>query len=201
MTGIEKIIVKIEDDCTINCEDIIAEGQEKARMILSDAQAAAEKSKEEIIEAAKKRFRMDIDLAYSRAENEHKKAILAARINIINEIINEAMIKLNNMPDAEYLNVVKELILKFAENGHGSLCFSKKDLTRIPQYFEANLNKMFDSSGKSVEISKIPADIDGGFIISYDDIEQNCTFESLLNSSLNEIKDRLYNELFMKDNI
>lgn len=201
MTGIEKIIAKIEDDCKVNCDEIVSKAQAEAQEILADAQIAGEKVKKAAIEAAKSKCQTEIELAKSKAAHERKKAILAAKISIINEIIDESMRKLKNLPDGDYFNAVMTLLNRYAQNGRGVMCFSKKDLSRIPQDFEACVNEMFKGSEKSVVISHESVSVDGGFVIIYDDVEQNCTFDSLLNVSLDEIKDALYEEIFMRDGI
>lgn len=201
MTGIEKIIAKIEDDCKVICDDIIGKANAEAQKILDNAEIEGAKAKEEAIQAAKSRCQTDIELANSKAEHERKKAILATKISIINEVIDESMKKLKSLPDADYFNAITLLINRFAQKGHGVLRFSKNDINRMPKDFEATINDMLRSSERSVEISETPIDIDGGFIIIYNEIELNCTFDSLLNASLEEIKDELYEEIFMRENI
>jgi len=201
MTGIEKIITKIEDDCNVICEDIISKAYAEAQAILDNAQIEAEKAKNEAIDAAKNKCKTDIELSKSKAEHEHKKSILATKISIINEIIEDSIQKLKNLPDTDYFNVIIKLIKRYAKNGCGVLRFSRKDLNRLPQSFEASLNEMLMGSGKSFVISNESINIDGGVVIVYNDIEQNCTFDSLLNTSLDEIKDELFQEIFVRDSI
>ena len=201
MTGIEKIITKIEEDCNAICEDIISRAQVEAQAILDNAQIEAEKAKDEAIAAVKNKCKTDIELSKSKAEHEHKKAILATKISIINETIDESINKLKNLPDSDYFNVITMLIKRYAQNGCGVLRFSKKDLNRLPQDFEASLNGMFMDSGKSFVVSNESINIDGGVVIVYNDVEQNCTFNSLLNASLDEIKDELFEEIFVRNSI
>lgn len=201
MTGIEKIIAKIEDNCKIICDDIIGKANAEAQKILDNAEIEGANAKEDAIQAAKSKCQTDIELANSKAEHERKKAILATKISIINEVIDESMKKLKSLPDADYFNAITLLINRFAQKGHGVLRFSKNDINRMPKDFEATINDMLRSSERSVEISETPIDIDGGFIIIYNEIELNCTFDSLLNASLEEIKDELYEEIFMRENI
>ena len=201
MTGIEKIITKIEEDCKITCEGIIANAMSESQVIIDNAQNEAIKLKNEATIATESKCKIDIELAKSKAEHEYKKAILATKISIINEVINESMHKLKKMPDADYFNIITTLIKNYAQTGCGVLQFSKKDLNRLPQGFEASLNQKFKDSGKSFTISNESINIDGGVVIVYNNIEQNCTFDSLLNNSLDEIKDDLFKEIFMRDSV
>lgn len=201
MTGVEKIIAKIEEECLATCENILANAQVQAREITDAAQVAAAKAKDHALESAETKCRKDIELAVSRAAHERKKALLSIKIDIINGLIAESMQKLHDLPDPEYFDAIMTLILHYAQQSRGVVRFSARDLSRLPEGFETTLNKRLDGSGKSVVISSEPAAIDGGFIIAYHDIEQNCSFESLLSASLDEIKDRLYEEIFMRDRL
>ena len=90
MTGVEKIMARIEEDCQAACVDIISKAQAEAKSILKDAEARAEELKAEKISAVKAKCETDIGLAKSKAEQEYKKAILSMKIGIITEIIDEA---------------------------------------------------------------------------------------------------------------
>lgn len=198
MTGIEKIIMKIEEDCNVICENIISKAQAEAQAILNNAQLEAEKAKDDAIAAAKNKCETDIELARSKAEHEAKKTLLASKISIISDVIDEAMIKLKGLPDDEYFETIKILVGHYARSGLGTLHFSQRDINRLPQGFETLLNEAFRGSDRAVVISSEPVNVDGGFVIVYNDIEQNCSFDSLLLASLDRIKDALYEEIFMR---
>ncbi|NLL16728.1 MAG: hypothetical protein GX264_06015 [Clostridiales bacterium] len=201
MTGIEKIVRKIEEDSKAICDNIISNALAEAQAISDNARTVAEKIKNEEIEAAEKQCKTDTELAHSKAEHEYNKTILAAKISIINEIIEESVRKLKNLPDTEYFDVITRLIKNHAQNGCGVLRFSGKDLNRLPEDFEAGLNKMFAGSGKSFVLSNEPIDIDGGVVIVYNDIEQNCSFDAILNACVDEIKDELFREVFAGESV
>lgn len=201
MTGLGKIIAKIEDNGRTVCKDIISKADAQAQMILDNARSTAENSRLDAIDAANKKSKIDIELASSKAEHESKKTLLATKISIINDVIDEAMKKLKSLPDIEYFNTIKILVSQYACNGLGTLRFSQSDISRLPQSFEASLNEALKGSDRAIVISSEPVCIDGGFVIVYDDIEQNCSFDSLMNASLDEIKDALYEEIFMRDSI
>jgi V/A-type H+-transporting ATPase subunit E len=73
-------------------------------------------------------------------------------------------------------------------------------LKRLPKNFESELNNLL-LAGCTVTISTKPENIDGGFVLVYDDIEQNCSFSSLLAAQIDAIKDELYAKMFKRDNL
>jgi V/A-type H+-transporting ATPase subunit E len=201
MTGIEKIIEKIENDCKITCDNIISKAQAEAQEITDKAKMSYEATKDDIIKASNEKSSKAIKLAQSRAENESRQAILEAKNHIIIEAVNEALEKLKNLPSEKYFDIIEKLIYNYAQKGHGVVHFSDKDTARIPPEFEAKINNSLKGEGKSVSISSDPVFIDGGFVIVYDDIEQNCAFDALLNNSNDKIKDELFKVFFTGEQI
>ena len=75
--------------------------------------------------------------------------------------------------------------------------FSEYDLKRIPNDFEKNLeNTLKDIKNAALTISKEAAPIDGGFILVYGDIEENCSFKALFNNAKEELQDKVNAFLF-----
>lgn len=200
MTGLEKIIKKIEADSNSEREAVLSAANTEAGAILNKAAEDAELIKTRVEEAAIKENEKDKTFVSSKAELDFKKGLLAEKVAIVNSVIDSALKKLRMLPDAEYFKTLSPLVLKYAQRGKGTLRFSSADLNRIPTGFEAELNKAL-GEGRSIAISKDPADIDGGFVLVYDDIEQNCSFSSLLATKTDEIKDELYALLFKRNSL
>lgn len=198
MTGIDKILQKIEDDCEKSCGQILSKAKAQQVKILDDAKAESEKIKQNVLQSTKEKGKKDIELSKSKAENLSKQQLLEAKIKLINDIINEGLDKLKSLPDDEYFKVLDQLIVKSTCMGNGVVQFSKRDLDRIPKDFELTINNKL-SDDKSVSISSDAVEIDGGFIIAYGNVLQNCSFDALLNDKINKIKDQLFDIVFMRD--
>ncbi|KAF0225013.1 MAG: Archaeal/vacuolar-type H+-ATPase subunit E [Erysipelotrichaceae bacterium] len=201
MAGLEKILQKIEADATESCEQILSIAKSESDQILTTARFEGEKAKHNIIDESSLEDQNAFRMATSQAENLRKKAILGTKISIVNETIERSLQKLQNLPDEAYFSLIKNLVIRYCLPGVGVVCFSKKDLERLPKGFETELNQLLKEEGKSVSISKQPLSIDYGFVISYQDIEQNCTLNSLLDNNLDMIKDKLYELLFVEKGI
>ncbi len=200
MNGLDNIIAKINADCKAECDGILFKAKEDAKVILDKAGDEAELIRQGILDGALRENEKEIELFSSRTQLESKKNLLALKIELVNGIIETALVKIKNLPDEEYFKVIKSLILKNAKKGAGTLCFSSRDLSRLPSGFEAEVNNAL-ANGASVKISSEPARIDGGFLLVYDDIDQNCSFEALLSSSVDDIKDKLFEMLFKRTDI
>lgn len=195
MSGIEKIIQKIEEDARAACEQVISEAKRKAVEILQSARLEGERLKAERVKKTRKRCEFEVELACSRAETEQKRAALAEKVKIIEEVISQALASLKSLSASEYFSALKKLAIGYALSGSGLMLLSKADLERLPKGFEQELNKGLGEE-KSLKVASEPADIDGGFILRYEGVEQNCTFEALFEANLDEIKDAASKILF-----
>lgn len=196
MTGLERIIEKIESDSRAACDELIKKASDEARGILESARQNAETERRDALSAAAEKCGADLETARSGAELRRRQAVLAAKTEIIGGIIAEAVQTLENLPDGEYFDAIETLVIKYAQAGEGVLRFSKKDLARMPEGFESRINAALSGGNASVTISAEPYHIGAGFILVYGDIEQNCTFEAIKNACLDELSDELYDIMF-----
>lgn len=197
MTGLEKILKHIEDDAAAAAESIVKQAQDEADKMLADAKEDSGKKCADIAE----RSRNDIQACLSRAESaallKEKKLILSAKQQIINEVIAKAKESLLELPDKEYFDVIIRMVKKYALGQAGQILFSKADRKRLPEQFEAVLQSaLSDTEGATITVSERTGDIDGGFILLYGDVEENCSFDALFFASKETLQDKVYDILF-----
>ena len=70
------------------------------------------------------------------------------------------------------------------------------DLARLPADFEARLCSALSAKGSTCTLSKEAARIESGIMLVYGDIEVNCTFEAVIESSAEELKARIGEMIF-----
>jgi len=197
MTGLEKILKSIEADATTNAEAVIAEARREAEEITCAAKAEAEKKCAEIAIKSDMDRTAVLNRAESAAELMEKKIILDAKQQIINDIINKAKNSLANLSDSEYVEVLILMVKKYAHNKSGKIQFSLADKKRLTKDFDALLQKVLsEKEGASLTVSEDAAKVDGGFLLIYGDIEENCSFEALFNASKEELQDKVNALLF-----
>ena len=66
----------------------------------------------------------------------------------------------------------------------------------LPKGFEDTLNQALAEKGGRLTVSGQAAAIDGGFILSYGGIEENCSFEALFDSAKETLQDKVQELLF-----
>ncbi len=196
MSGLDKILTDIADSGKQSSESIIAAAREKAEKIRIDGRQKAEKSYDDLM----KKYRSEIELEYSNmcssAETRSKREILECKVGCINEAMEKVIEKLDSLPEDEYFGLIIKLAGKYIGKGKGVMSFGKRDLERLPKNFKSELSVLAGEPGSSVSISDKPADISDGFILSYGDISENCSFRAILEAESDLVRDKIASVLF-----
>ncbi len=193
MKGLEQILQKIEDDAVAEAEKIKAEAMKTAEKIISDATERANADARELIDNGQKKASVMLENAKSGCASLIKRTEASAKAEVVDDCIRLAVSDITSMPDEEYFEIMRKLILKYYHpNEQGELLMNKADISKMPKSFLKEIKK----SGADIELCDKPADIDCGFIIRYGGVEENCTLASLIEENTDKIKDRLYKMLW-----
>jgi V/A-type H+-transporting ATPase subunit E len=197
MTGLEKIIKVIEAEAQANADTIIAEANEEANQFLSLAKEEAKQSAANIAEKPTSEIKAILNRAESGARLIKRQMILDAKQRMISEIIQKAKNKLTSLPETDYFDIILQIVKKHAHNQPGIIAFSIADLDRLPKKYEKSLNEAIkNTKNASLTISKESAKVDGGFILVYGNIEENCSFDALFSDAKEELQDKVNAFLF-----
>ena len=191
MSSGDKILNRISLDCDERISQIGAETDEKCAQIMAQAKLDADKISAEIADRAQSKVKQMQAASKSRCDLETRNAFLKRRREEIDKTYSEILNKMKNLPDEDYF----ELIYTFAKklNGmSGVVLLNKKDMNRLPKNFLARLEKC----GVKAELSKMPCDIESGFILKCGDIEENMDFSAILSEKRDIIEDFINQELF-----
>lgn len=197
MTGLEKILKTIEDEAKAGADTVIADANRKAEEILAAAKKEADKNCAEIVSKSE----VDIKAALSRAESaaalQEKKIILEAKQQMISDIISKARNRLTTLPDPQYLDTILTMVKKYAHKKPGKIIFSAQDKKRLPEDFESRLKLVLKDKPEAVlSLDEKTAAIDGGFLLIYGDIEENCSFDALFGAARDLLQDKVNSLLF-----
>lgn len=197
MSGLEKIRDRIIQDANETADEKIKEAEDKASAIKSEAVRAADEIADGIKAKADNEIKAYSDRVDSAIDLEHRTRILAAKQEIIGDVITEAKRRILDLGDHEYFDLVLKLIEKNMRPGQeGVIYFSDEDLARIPSGFSFEVNKVAEANGGSLSISKETRKIGPGFVMSYGGIEENCTFDALFEEKKDDLTDIVQAILF-----
>lgn len=191
MSSGDKILNRISLDCDEKISKINAETDEKCAQIMAQAKLDADKISAEIADRAQSKVKQMQAASKSRCDLETRNAFLKRRREEIDKTYSEILNKMKNLPDEDYF----ELIYTFAKklNGmSGVVLLNEKDMNRLPKDFLARL----EECGVKAELSKMPCDIESGFILKCGDIEENMDFSAILSEKRDAIEDFINQELF-----
>lgn len=196
MTGLDKILSQISSQAQDAADAKIASARQQAEEIIKEMEDKAEEESERI----KQQYIVESENIIARAESsaalQKRKAILSAKQQIIGDIIQKAKHNAINLPQEEYFELIRKMVLKHALPQNGQIIFSKRDKERLPRDFEKDIRKAISSIGGTLIVSEETRTFEGGFILVYGEVEVNCTFEALFESRLDILQDKINDFLF-----
>lgn len=196
MSGLEKIVEQIISEAKQTAQKTIEEANAEAAKIAEAAKAESEREAAQLLAEAAREAETAKKLADSAAKMTAKKSLLAAKQQLITGVIEEAKEALAALPDDEYFAMLLRLAEKNALAQQGEMYLSQKDLDRLPADFEDRLNKALAPQGAKLHISKDARPMDGGFLLVYGGIEENCSFAALFDAQREALQDQVSKILF-----
>ncbi|MDD3404554.1 MAG: V-type ATP synthase subunit E family protein [Hespellia sp.] len=196
MNGLDKIKDQILNEANSAAGEMVTQAKEEAKAILQKAEDEAKTEGKKLAEKSKVQIENQRERFQSGMELQRKQAILSAKQDVIAEILDSAYEKLLNQEDAGYFEMVLKMVEKFALPQEGSIVFSTKDLGRMPSGFEADINQAAQKKGGSLELEKDGRNMEGGFVLVYGGIEENCTLKAMFHSAKDDLSDQVHKLLF-----
>lgn len=186
--------------------------------ILSDAQCEADKIKSDSEkEQAQQQAEHDEKLAEfnkqteiiakKTAEEKKSHLLAAARMDIAMELLTEkraildkvftdAKLQIKNLPDEDYKNIMKTLMIQAVETGDEEVIIDKNE-TRIDHKFIKTINHELGSGYKgNLRLSDEKQDLGAGFILTRGKISNNVSLNVLLDQAKKDLEIKLSKDLF-----
>ncbi len=190
MTSSEKILAGIAGEAKTEAEKITAEAEKQAAEITAAAKAEAETDAGKIRAAAEKKAELIINSGKSSAGLLKRDTALNCRRGLIEKALNFVADTVNAYGDKDYFDFLLTLIKKEKLNGKGEVYLSVKDKARDIAAFKSELSAL------DLTLSDTFADINGGFILKYGDIQINGELSALIHEKRDVLTDELNKALF-----
>ena len=190
MSGLEKILEHIKSEATDTADEMLRKAKAEAEKIVEAEKKDAAFRADQI----KKQSELDVTAANSRIQSagdlKEKRMILEAKQKEIDDVFTATMDYLANLDDVAYFEIIERMIPRYADGIEGTIRFNAKDLARVPE----STKKV--AKDNLLTLSDEPAEIDGGFILVYRNIEENCSFDALISASREDLQDKIGQILF-----
>ncbi len=191
MTASEKIAQRILNDAEIESKEIIALAKKEAENIISEGKQKAEELLTELKSDAQKKADAVDESAASYAKLSVRNAVLLKKREEIEKTLLALEQYLVSLPLDEYFDVLSSLAKRYANGEKGVMVLNSNDLKRKSADFVVAMAEL------NITISNEADDsIVGGFILKYNDIEQNADFKALIAEKKEELTDIVNKELF-----
>ena len=190
MSGLDKILEHITKEARDEADRILAEAREESDKILSSGKSEADSMAQSIAKQSEADVAAAVKRIQSTSQLKEKRLILQAKQEKIEEVFQSALSQLTQLDEKAYFDVIRKMIDRYASGEKGTISFRAADLSRLPDDIRAA------AAAKNLEIGSETSDIAGGFILTYGDIEENCSFEVLIDTSREALQDMVGQLLF-----
>lgn len=197
MSGLDKIIGQILADAENEAEMILGKAKEEAAGIIEKAKEEIQKLEAEAKENEARKSTAYMDRVKSSADLKRRQAVLETKQQMIAEVLEKSYEKMLSRSDEEYFASLTKMLDRFVLAKEGEIYFSQKDLDRMPAAFKAEIASAAKAKGGSLTLGKEPKKIDGGFVLVYGGVEENCTFRALFAGKRDELADKVNAMLFL----
>ena len=195
MTGLDKITSEILNEAAMDAKAVLAAAEAEAEAIFKAAYDEAEALNEKITAAAQKEAADILSSCNSALRLQQRQHMLQIKQELLSETLQAAQEELYKLPDAQYFSLLVKQAVRFSEPGKAEMLLNARDAARIPAGFEKDLASALPSS-HSITLSGDTRLIDGGFVLKYGDIEQNCSFSAIFDAQREEFADMVREILF-----
>lgn len=190
MTSSEKILAGIAEESKAQADKINSDAEKQAADIIAAAREEAESEAEKIKAEAEKKAELIINSGKSSAELLKRDTALKCRRGLIEKALITVADTVNAYGDKDYFDFLLTLIKKEKLNGKGEVYLSVKDKARDIAAFKSELSAL------DLTLSDTFADINGGFILKYGDIQINGELSALIHEKRDVLTDELNKALF-----
>lgn len=197
MTGLNKIIQTILSEADSAAAASLVDAKRQAQGIMDEAKKQGEIKSKRILQQSDTDVADSLNRAKSAAALQKKKNLLVAKQQMIQDVIDRARQSLYGLPPEQYFTMVLKMAAKYTLPQEGKIVFSKADLERLPARFQTALDEAVKKKGAVLSISSETREIDGGFILIYGDVEQNCSFQALFEADQEKLLDKVHELLFL----
>lgn len=196
MSNINNLTNKIIEDAKLTAKKLVDEAEIKRKNEVDKKISEAKEEKSLIISRAKDEAKIMEERIISNAQLQVRNMKLAAKGQVIDDVFNAALVKLNNLSNEEFLKFMKESILSLDLDGDEKVIVDK-DNKAVTAEFIMEINKALKAKGKLGNLTLgYKENINGGYLIIKNGIEINNTFESLIKSLRSELETEVASALF-----
>lgn len=219
MTGLEKIIARIETEGRDCAGLLLQQAEEECRRTAAEYAARAEAVRERLSAEAEKECEVMITRARAGVERTHREVLAETRTALLDEAFEAAKERLCSTDYGQYRELLVALLVSalLEQQRVTRASLEMGDEVEEVERFEVLLNAndrerfgkaVIDGARRVVErrigaenaakicLSQEVASIDGGLVLRFGDVSLNCSLSVILNDIRRELEPRVSEVLF-----
>ena len=198
MNGINKITDRIAADAREEIAAMQAETAEKCREIEREYEAKARQEHDRIVLEGNKDCTLQVQRLASAAAMESKKSVLTLKQQAVRRVMNLSIERLSNLPEQQYIDFLGKLAGNAAFTGDEELIFNARDKETVARSVLKSANDVLKRRGihPGLTLSERTGDFKGGVVVKQGDIEVNCSVETLVELSREQLAAQVAKLLF-----
>ncbi len=187
MKGLDAIKDKIIETSEERAKEVLDRAEQEAHALVEEAKSKAKDASDQADLLYKKEEEALLTREKSLAALESRKIRLAMRQELIDAVLDKAMVSLTGLPPAEKKALYAAILADNLQGGE-RVRFAAADLP-LAEEIKAG-------SARDFEVDANPGDFSGGLLIVRDRIDINLTFEMTLEKNRQELVALAAQELF-----
>lgn len=182
MNGIEKITDRIAVDADQEIKTLLSNAEKQAQEITASYQALADSKYAEITEKGKSDAADRIERLGGVAQLEARKRKLQTKQDLLESAFSLALDKLMDLAPEAYVSLLAKLAANGSSTGTEALILSTADRPRYGKQVVVAANALLEQAGKTAQLtlSEESREFRGGIYIQHGNIENNCTFPTIV---------------------
>lgn len=198
MSGANKLREKILAEAGSQAEEVLEEARKKAEAIIAKGEEEAAAKKESVLQQARAMGEERRRRAQTIAELDARKAILAAKEELIEDTFRQALERLKGLDQKQYEDVIYPMLLAAAQTGAEEIIASPADAGKFTPELLGRVNQALKEQSKqgNLTLSGETREMQGGFILRSGDVEINNSFDSILRMQRDELEPEVAAILF-----
>ena len=198
MKGIDKITSRIIADAEAECRDVKRESDERCAAVRAENEKRAQDEYWRLVREGVKDTEQRVQRMDRTARLEAKKSVLNMKQEAVSRAFDLAKDKIAELPERDYVAFIAREAAEAAITGQEEVIFCERDRKSVGAKAVKAANELLAAKGMPglLTLSDATRDMAGGLMLKQGDIEVNCTVDTLLDLTRDELAARVADVLF-----
>ena len=221
MTGLEKILERIEGEARERASAILQRSEEECTALAREYAVRAEQTRERLEKEGLEAIEAVVNAARAQSEKTHTEILQSTRRRLLDEAFERAKHELCDTDFGKYRELLAALLVsalleqdraerqsvafgdEIEEFERFEVLFNENDRERFGAQVVADARRTVErrigaEKAAKLMLSEKTADIDGGLVLRFGDVELNCTLSVLMADIRHDLEGRVAEILFGK---